>query len=175
MTDIKRLVEMCAEIQARPARMTWLDLPFGDGVYRFSLGPKQVKELERSRAYQGRNGEIIPLGIGAIFSRVAKGRAFLPGGDVDWHNITEAELLASEMTQADCVETIRLALIGGNRATVAGEVVTVTTARADQLIDAYVVGQPVEDAWTYAFAALGALMCGVDAPQPVPDETDKDL
>jgi hypothetical protein len=133
-------------------------------VYRFHLRPKQVEALEQACAYEGKRGEITPLGIGAIFSRVAKGRAFLSNGDIDWGNVTEAEILASEITQRDCVETIRQALIGGNRAIIAGEVQPVSPTRASQLIDAYVVSQPVEDAWHYAFATLGALIYGVEAP-----------
>jgi hypothetical protein len=169
--DVARLVELCAQIQARPRRVTWIDVPFGDGTYRFQLGGKQVEELERACAYQGKDGSVIPLGVGAIFSRVAKGRAFLPTGEVDWTNITQAELLASEICQRDCVETIRLALIGGNRGVVGGKVVPVSPTRALQLLDAYVVGQPVEDAWHYAFASLGALMYGVEAP-PEPDASE---
>ncbi|WP_288338484.1 hypothetical protein [uncultured Sphingomonas sp.] len=166
--DIVSLIDLCRDIQARPARETGITVPFGDGLYRLQLGRKQVEELERSCAYQGKNGEIIPLGVGAIFARVAKGRAFLPTGEVDWSNITEAEILASEITQRDCVETIRLGLIGGNHGIVNGTEVPVSAARALQLIDAYVVGQPVQDAWHYAFATLGALIYGVEAP-PAPE------
>lgn len=172
--DLAHLIKLCADIQARPARQTWLDLPFADGLYRFHLGRKQVEELERKCAYPGKNGEAIPLGIGAIFARIAKGRAFLPGGEVDWQNVTEAEILASELTQNDCVETIRLALIGGNRGVVRGEESAVSAKRAGELIDAYVIGQPVEDAWHYAFATLGALMYGVPA-QADADDSDKHL
>ncbi|MEI5687744.1 hypothetical protein [Sphingomonas kyungheensis] len=162
--DIGSLVQLCAANRARPRRVTWIEVPFADGVYRFHLQRAQIQELERKCSYQAKNGEMIPLGIGAIFSRVAKGRSFLPTGEVDWSAITQAELLASEICQMDCVETIRLALIGGNRGIVDGEELRVGPDRARQLVDTYVVGQPVEDAWHYAFASLGALMYGVAAP-----------
>ncbi len=169
MTDtstpsVEQLVAFCAAVRERKPRVTWVEVPFGDGVYRFHLGRKEVEELERACAYQNKAGDVVPLGIGAIFSRVAKGRAFLPTGEVDWANISEAEILASEITQRDCVETIRLGLIGGGRGYVNGEEVPVSARRALQLVEAYVVGQPIEDAWHYAFATLGALIYGVTPP-----------
>jgi hypothetical protein len=45
-----------------------------------------------------------------------------------------------------------------------GAEITVSPARAMQLLEAYVVGQPIEDAWHYAFATLGALIYGIEAP-----------
>ena len=164
MPSVERLVQLCADIQARPRRVTWIEVPFGDGVYRFHLGRRQIEELERACGYTGRDGQHVPLGVAAVFARVAKGRAFLPTGHIDWSNITEAEILASEITQRDCIETIRLGLIGGNRGIVEGEEVTVSPSRAVQLLDTYVVGQPIEDAWHYAFATLGALIYGIEAP-----------
>jgi hypothetical protein len=168
--DIGQLVELCAEIQSRPPRVTWIEVPFGDGVYRFHLKRPQIEELERMCSYPGKDGKPVPLGIGAIFSRVAKGRDFLPTGDVDWSGISAAELLASEICQQDCVETIRIALIGGNRGIVGGREVRVSPDRARQLVDSYVVGQPVEDAWHYAFATLGAAMYGVAVPDTLESE-----
>lgn len=129
-----------------------------------------MEELERSCGYQSSAGEAVPLGIGAIFSRVAKGRAFLPTGEVDWVNVSEAEILASEITQRDCIETIRLGLIGGGRGVVNDEIVIVSARRAMQLVEAYVIGQPIEDAWHYAFATLGALIYGVTPPVPPTSE-----
>lgn len=169
--DVARLIEICAERRRRPPRQTWIEVPFADGVYRFALGREQIKELERVCGYVGRDNAQIPVGIGAIFARMAKGRAFLVGGEIDWANFGAAEVLASEITERDCIETIRLALIGGNKGIVNGAIVPVPPARALQLIDAYVVGQPLEDAWDYAFAALGALITGVAvAPPPVVEE-----
>lgn len=164
MPAVERLAQLCADIQARPRRVTWVEVPFGDGVYRFHLGRRQINELERASGYTGRDGELVPLGVAAVFARVAKGRAFLPTGEIDWSNITEAEILASEITQRDCIETIRLGLIGGNRGVVDGREVTVPPARAMELLNTYVVGQPIEDAWHYAFATLGALIYGIEAP-----------
>jgi hypothetical protein len=170
MPTVERLVQLCADIQSRPRRVTWVEVPFGDGVYRFHLNRRQIDELERACGYTGRDGQHVPLGVAAIFARVAKGRAFLPTGSIDWNNITEAEILASEITQRDCIETIRLGLIGGNRGVVDGAEITVSPARAMQLLEAYVVGQPIEDAWHYAFATLGALIYGIEAPM-MSDET----
>jgi hypothetical protein len=35
MPTVERLVQLCADIQSRPRRVTWVEVPFGDGVYRF--------------------------------------------------------------------------------------------------------------------------------------------
>lgn len=167
--DLARLIETCREIQARPPRQTWADLPFADGVYRFYLGRDQIKELERLCGHQDREGAVVPIGIGALFARVSKGRAFLTPSAPDWSNIHEAAALASEITERDCIETMRLALVGGNHAVVNGETVAVSPTRVKQLMETYVVYQPLEDAWLYAFAALGARIVGVEAaPEPQP-------
>ena len=161
--DLVRLIQTCREIQARPPRQTWADIPFADGVYRFHLGRDQIKELERLCGHQDREGAVVPIGIGALFARVSKGRAFLTPSAPDWSNIHEAAALASEITERDCIETMRLALVGGNHAVVNGEAVAVSPMRVKQLMETYVVYQPLEDAWLYAFAALGARIVGVEA------------
>ncbi|MCT8002386.1 gene transfer agent family protein [Sphingomonas sanguinis] len=168
------VAQICAyynEIRSRPRRVTWIEVPFADGIYRFTLRLPQIEELERTLGYIGRDGARIPMGIGAIFARLAKGRAFLSNGEPDWSSLGEAEALASEIAIRDSIEVIRLALIGGNRAIVNGIESGVPPQRALQLIDAYIVGQPVEDAWHYAFAIVGALIFGVEPPsEPIKDE-----
>lgn len=139
---------------AHPRRATDLRLPFANGTYRFALPAKQLAELERERG----------AGAGAIYGRLAQGRALLATGGVDWGMLSVAAISASNMVEADCLAVIRLALIGGGEGEVNGERVEVKPSRAAQLIDAYVAGQPLEDVWTYAFAALGARLCGAPAP-----------
>ncbi|HEX8382868.1 MAG TPA: hypothetical protein VF592_05770 [Sphingomonas sp.] len=154
------LVRYMREVQSRPPRRTDIRVPFGDGVYRFALSGKEVAELERRCGWTDKDGHAHPLGVGAIFGRMARGRAFLPTGEPDWSNIGELEVLASEIVERDVVETVRLALIGGAAGEVDGEAVKVTPNRARELVDLYVIGQPLEEAWTLAFAILGARICG---------------
>jgi hypothetical protein len=167
VSNAAQLAALRAELERRrdaPKRVTWADLPFGDGVYRFHLGRKEIAELERLCGFKDAEGNHRPLGIGGIFSRMARGRPLLPSGEPDWTQVSAAEILASEIIERDAVETIRLALIGGGSGEVAGEPVVVSANRAQQLVSTYVVGRPIEDAWTIAFAVLGLAMFGVELP-----------
>ncbi|OQW44357.1 MAG: hypothetical protein A4S16_03455 [Proteobacteria bacterium SG_bin6] len=144
----------------RPKLRTDLRVPFADGVYRFALPPREAAELERVCGYSLPDGTHQPLGLGALFSRMAKGRAFVPDGTPDWSNVAISEVLAAEFVERDCHETIRLALIGGGEGEVNGRAVTVKPADAKRLLDLYVVDRPLQDAWTLAFAILGARIYG---------------
>ena len=159
---IAELVELCRKHRSEEKRVTHLHMPFADGIYRFILGRKEIAELERTCGYVDRHGAAKPLGIGAIYGRMARGRAFLPTGEADWSNIAVAEALASEIVERDCIETIRLALIGGGMGLVDDERKPIGPVRAQTLIETYVVGQPLETAWNYAFAILSALISGVE-------------
>lgn len=167
--DFVALVE---RLRRQEPRVIHIHAPFGDGVYRMTLGMKEVAELQRVCGYADKHGVHQPLGIGAIYGRLARGRAFLPSGEADWAHMDAAEALASEIVERDCIETIRLALIGGAAGLVDGERVKVDPVRAKQLIDTYVAGQPLENAWTYAFAILSARITGV-APNDFGDEMEK--
>lgn len=135
---------------------TSIELPFADGVYTFRLGLAQIDELQRKCG----------AGIGAIYSRVLKGRVALSGSE------TLGDPSFSDFHLADVLETIRLGLIGGNSGLVNEQSAQVTPARATQLIDAYVKDQPLKAAWDMASAILFALMEGYedkkkDPPAPV--------
>lgn len=157
---MRALLKELEDRRSRPRRVTWADLPFADGVYRFQLDRPQIAELERSASYRDSSGNERPFGVGAIFARLARGRPLLASGAPDWTRASEAEVLAAEIIERDVVQTIRLGLIGGKRGEVGGESVAVSPARADELIGTYVAGQPLEDGWTLAFAILGLLMFG---------------
>lgn len=167
MSTAAQVAALRAELERRrdaPKRVTWAELPFGDGVYRFHLGRKEMAELERLCGFKDAEGNHRPVGIGGIFSRMARGRPLLPSGEPDWTQVSAAEILASEIIERDAIETIRLALVGGGAGVVANEPVTVSATRAQQLVSTYVVGRPIEDAWTIAFAVLGLAMFGVEPP-----------
>lgn len=158
------IADLIADLKRRrdaPARSIAVDLPFADGVYRFGLGRREIAELERLCGHKDLNGTWRPIGVGAIFGRLARGRALLPSGEPDW-GASAAEILAGEIVERDCVETIRLGLIGGGTGVVAGATISVNPGLAMRLVETYVIGRPLDDAWTLAFAVLGARMYGVE-------------
>lgn len=164
-----QVAALIADLERRrdqPKRATWARLPFADGVYRFQLRRKEIAELERLCSYRDAEGNLRSMGIGGVFARMARGRPLLPNGEPDWQRQSMAEVLAAEIIERDIIETIRLGLIGGGEGEVGGETLAVSPARALQLIDTYVAGHPIEDAWTLAFAVLGLVMFGIEQSQP---------
>jgi hypothetical protein len=154
------LVDHLSAVASRTPLRTDLRVPFGDGLYRFALPAKEAAELERLCGWTDADGVKRSLGLGAVFARMAKGRAFLATGTPDWDNIGIAEALASEMVERDCRETIRLGLLGGGEGEVSGKQVEVKASDAARLVGLYVDDRPLEDAWTLAFAILGARIYG---------------
>lgn len=132
---------------------TSISLEFADGEYLFALGLKQINEIQNA----------CNAGIGAVFSRVAKGR---------YHRKTDAgEVMFGDPTQSeyrieDLTSVIRQGLIGGGRGTVDGAAVIVDATRANDLIANYVVGegQAFEKAWTLAYSILAARIVGFEPP-----------
>ena len=120
---------------------------FGDGSYRFRLTLHGINEIqERCKA-----------GIGKVWSRLAASR--LNHLDIDAGVPNQAEFLI-----ADIVEPIRQGLIGGGMGEVDGQEVKVTSLVANRLIDNYVFNRPLQESWSLAFAIVGALIEGYDAP-----------
>jgi hypothetical protein len=138
---------------------TRIDLAFADGVYTFDLGLSQINEIQNKCG----------AGIGAIYARVLKGRYIL--GEIAFGNPEEGEYRLE-----DLINVIRQGLIGGGKAVVDGEEMTITAHRANQLVEAYVLGsgQPLRDSWTIAAAILTARIEGYTppegAPKPKPDK-----
>lgn len=131
---------------------TWIDIKFADGEYTFKLGLAQISELERK----------CNDGIGAIYARTTKGRyGYLPG-----------EGLADEGQYRfpELIEIIRQCLIGGGAGVVDGSPVKVSSIRANDLIDAYLIGatdqrMTASAIWALAYTALRALIEGYDPPK----------
>jgi hypothetical protein len=131
-----------------------IDLEFGDGVYDFALLLPQISELQRKT----------DTGIGKLYARVVRGCIPDPKGNGQWVlNPSTAEFFA-----LDLIETIRHGLIGGGRGTVNGEEVKVTPQLANRLIDAYVLNQPLVEAWKVAATVLGVCVLGYDPPKKDP-------
>ena len=126
-----------------------ITLAFGDGEYTFRLGIAQIEELQRKCG----------VGIGGLCARLLKGRYQIAGLPIGTPN--EAEFFL-----ADVVEPIRQGLIGGNEGVVDGVQIAVSTVRANQLIEAYVLPpRPLADAWTLSAAIVGALIAGYSPPK----------
>lgn len=155
-------------VEGREPVRTDLWLPFADGLYHFALPSPQLSELERECSTADSKGGREPTPVGTIYGNLAQGRALLPSGAADWVSFSTAAGTLSAIVERDCFAVIRLALIGGGEGEVNGARVKVDQNRARSLMRAYVEGQPLEDAWHYAFAILGARICGV----PVAPLTD---
>jgi hypothetical protein len=131
---------------------TWIDLKFADGEYSFKLGIGQIAEIERKCG----------SGIGAIYARTLLGRYGMGDGDI---MPTQAEYRFSEL-----VEVIRQALIGGGQGLVDGQDVKVSSVRANDLIESYVLGltdkrMAMRQTWALAASILAALIEGYSPPK----------
>lgn len=142
---------------------THVDLKFADGEYRFALGLKQIHELQTKCG----------IGIGGLYARVLQGR--VPDDPEVGHPLYGAYHVD------DLVETIRQGLIGGGEGRVNGEPVTVTAARANELVDRYVLGDGValSELWGLAAAILYAKIEGYgpavdEAEDKKKDETESE-
>lgn len=133
---------------------TSITLPFGDGRYTFRLGLKQINEIQNR----------CDAGIGAIFARVVKGRFFTMGPE---GGVAVGDPQQAEYRVEDLLAVIRQGLLGGAAGWVDGEEVRVDAARADQLIENYVLGDsaPLKDAWALAAAILSVTIEGYDPPE----------
>lgn len=131
---------------------TWVDLKFADGQYTFKLGLAQIVEIERK----------CEAGIGAIYARTIKGRYGYQDGEI-YPDLAEYRF-------AELVEVVRQALIGGGSGEVDGTPVTVSSVRANDLVDRYILGatdqrMAMTQVWSLAFAILSALIEGYAPPK----------
>lgn len=125
-----------------------VEIEFGDGQYVCALPLVQINELQRK----------VGCGIGALYSRTLKGVT----------RVGEQTMLvpgAAEFYALDVIETVRHALIGGEKGTVNGEEVKVTPLLANRLIDTYVLGRPLVEVWNIAVTVLHACIMGYDPPK----------
>lgn len=125
-----------------------IDLEFGDGQYTFALPLVQINELQRKTG----------IGIGGLYARTLKGITRVG-------NETMLVPGQAEFYALDVIETIRHGLIGGAKGIVNGEEVQVTPLIANKLIDAYVLGQPLVEAWKSATTILFATIMGYTPPK----------
>ncbi|WP_420139819.1 gene transfer agent family protein [Sphingomonas sp.] len=131
---------------------TWAAFPFANGTYKFALGLEQIKEIERAAG----------AGLGAIYARTSKGRYGFADGEI-FPDLAEYRF-------PELVEVIRQALIGGGEGMVDGEDVKVSAVRANDLVQAYLIGisdqrMAMTQIWALAYAILHALVHGYSPPK----------
>ncbi len=149
-----------------------IELEFADGAYLFRLNGPQRAELQRLCGFKANHPQYglidVPVGLGAIVSRVLKGRYQKAEGDGTWGHLEEGA-----WHDADLDETIRLGLIGGGHGLVNGQEVKVDALRARQLVDNYVRPMPRAMAWDLAAAILWACCQGFIPPKEGGDDGKK--
>lgn len=147
-----------------------IELEFADGVYLFRLNGPQRAELQRLCGFKANHPQYgpidVPVGLGAIVSRVLKGRYQLDTGTVGF-------LEEAAWHDADLDETIRLGLIGGGRGLVNGQEVKVDALRARTLVDTYVRNSTRSAAWDMAAAILWVCCQGFNPPPAKDSPTPK--
>lgn len=121
---------------------THIDLKFADGEYKFALGLAQIQEIQRA----------CDAGIGAVYARVLQGRVA--------SDVTVGHSGYAAYRLEDIVETVRQGLIGGGEGLVDGQVVKVSSLRANELVDRYLHAMPLAEQWNLAAAILFAKIEG---------------
>lgn len=137
---------------------------FADGKYQ--LGPlsiKQIIELERNCGFKAPDGRVYPKSIYQIHDELGAGlglqdeRAVYVGGGA--------------AHASDIREGLRLLLIAGNRAIVAGEEIEVGPVKAAQLCDDYLYPhRPLIEGQYLVWAGLSAAIVGIDIKKK-PDQS----
>lgn len=126
------IVRVGGAIQRRAWKRTDVWVKAFGGAYRLALPPAQMEELERKC---GR-------GIVAIVARVTR------------------PLAAGAASRNECIETLRLALVGGGVAIVNGAEKRIGPREAAEIIDGPVENMPLEEVRKLAAEALSVRMDG---------------
>lgn len=131
--------------QYAPPQIT---LPFAGGRYTFALPLPLIAELQQRR------------GLTVTWPDGSSGKRPKPFGAI-WRDVAAM----GEYDPLDCVEIIRLGLVGGAEGERLGEAVRVTRAVADALVADHVANEerlimPTEDIWRLAAQILMAVCQG---------------
>jgi hypothetical protein len=153
-------MEAFAALENPPALATDIEVPFGDGVYRFFLSDSSIAMIEGRNDPRGFGRGILrgrdlggePLGIGTIYSRLCRGRALFKNGAPIMAGMGTSDPAEGMFFRSDIELVIGWGLIGGGDVRAGEEV--------DDLLERYVVGQPLAPLWTLAFAIVGARLFG---------------
>lgn len=134
---------------------------FGDGEYMFRLTLSGINEIQKKCG----------AGIGKVWSRLARARLNFIGEDSGVpFNAHTGE--AADFHIEDIVEPIRQGLLGGGMGEADGKEVKVTPLVANRLIEAYVLGRPLQEGWALAYAIVGGQVEGYDPPKKKVTESE---
>lgn len=146
---------------------TSIELDFADGRYWFALSLQHIFELERKCGARGDDGIHRPKSLFVMHTELGSGLMVGADGEVLFTG-------ASAGLARDIAETIRLGLIGGNRATVMGEEISVSPNEARNLVDLYVYpAVPFVESAATAFAILNAAIHGAPKAAATPKPARK--
>lgn len=124
---------------------TAVELKFADGDYRFFLPMREIVQLERE----------CDKSVIQMCDEMGQSLGMLPGSET-------AHFIGGGPTRyVEIRNTIRLALIGGNKALVDGEEKEVGPLTARTIVETYVDGRPVSETLPVAWAVLNAAVMGV--------------
>lgn len=131
-----------------------IELDFADGKYLFALPLPQIREV------QNKAGDASgPAPIGAVYQRIVSGARKGADGSIVLQPATAMFFVD------DLYAVIFCGLCGGGSGTVDGEPVNVRPQDAKRLMETYVYGRPLVEAWEIAFAVAMACMHGFEPPE----------
>lgn len=129
-----------------------IDLEFADGIYSFALPLPQIREVQTKANAP----------IGAVYQRIVTG-AKRVGDSIVLQPQTAIFYVD------DLYAVIFAGLVGGGSGTVDGQRVEVRPQDARRLLEAYVHGRPLIEAWEIAFSVSMACMHGYTPPKSEPE------
>lgn len=132
---------------------TWLNA-FG-GKYRLLIPLAKINELEERFAREDRHGCWWPKSIYRIHDDISGG-----WNELDSHLFPTAPERGPAATVDECIETVRLALIGGGKAVIDGKSVRIDAARANRIVEQHFLAQPLEQARRLAGTILAWVIMG---------------
>lgn len=146
---------------------TSIELDFADGRYWFALTWPMALELERKCGAKDHDGIPRDKSLFLMHSQLGDGLFIDTNGEVIFSG-------SGQGLARDIAHIIRLGLIGGNRATVMGELVTVSPSEAHALVEAYVYpAVPLAQSAATAFAVLNAVIHGNPKPADLTEAETK--
>ena len=143
------------------ANNIWLE--FGDGQYLAHLKNKRIDEVETKCGAD--LGDIYARTMTGVY-RDADGEWLIMPTEARWKN-------------AELVEIVREAFIGGGKAIIDGETKVIESYQVNRILQSYLEDRPRVELWKLAAAILHVTMEGretgeqegVETPQP-PEKTD---
>lgn len=140
-----------------PRAGTWLKA--FDGAYRLLLTSPQITEMEERFARQDRHGTKYLKSFQRIHAELCGG-----WNDLEDHPFPVATNIRPTATLAECVEAVRLALIGGGMAVVDGELIAIDAARAERILQDHLLDRPIEHARRLASTIVAWTIMGPPTP-----------